>query len=240
MFLAGNFGVRKCHRMQEPPGAWTPDARLHFVSFDPVVRGKAKFQQMNLSWILVGVLIVALLALLFAFPKSSSTAGAAPSAGLVENFVQAANAPSLIPPSKESVSVGPTNVLELQNGDEADGFLSQGPGILMVYATWCGHCKNMMPAFDQASTMTAVKFARIEGHKAQQFMQKHGIRGFPTLLTVNRSNELGRHMGGRDIGSLLAAANALVTPPPVAPATEVPVASSESAPAGGDSVTPPS
>ena len=128
--------------------------------------------------------------------------------------MQATQAPSLMPPSKQPVSIGPTNVLELQNNDEADGFLSQGPAILMVYATWCGHCKNMMPAFDQVSTQTNVKFARIEGHKAPQFMQKHGIRGFPTLLTVNRVNELGRHNGGRDLGSLLSAAHDLATAVP--------------------------
>jgi thiol-disulfide isomerase/thioredoxin len=168
---------------------------------------------MKLTWILVGVLVLVLLALIFAFPKTSSAA-----APLQEAFVQATQAPSLLPPSKQPVSIGPTNVLELQNGDEADGFLSQGPAILMVYATWCGHCKNMMPAFDQVSTQTNVKFARIEGHKAPQFMQKHGIRGFPTLLTVTRTNELGRHMGGRDIGSLMSAANALATAVAVVPA----------------------
>ena len=183
---------------------------------------------MNLTWVLVAVLVIALLALLFAFPKSTS-GPSAPS--LVENFVQAANPPGLVAPSKQPVSVGPTNVLELQSAEEADGFLSQGPGILMVYATWCGHCKHMMPAFDQASTMTSVKFARLEGHKAQQFLQKHGIRGFPTLLTVNRNNELGRHMGGRDVGSLLASANALVTPPPPAEVS--------APPAGGDAASAP-
>lgn len=179
---------------------------------------------MNLTWVLVVVLVLALLALVFAFPKSS--APAAPT--LADGFVRATAAPSLVPPSKAPVSVGPTNVLELQNGDEADGFLAQGPGVLMVYATWCGHCKNMMPAFDAASTQTSVKFARIEGHKAPQFMQKHGIRGFPTIMTVNRGNELGRHMGGRDLGSLLGAANALVTPPVVAVSSEAP---SEAGPA---------
>lgn len=186
---------------------------------------------MNLTWVLIVVLILALLALVFAFPKSATPS--APS--LAQGFVQATSAPSLVPPSKQPVSVGPTNVLELQNGDEADGFLSQGPGILMVYATWCGHCKNMMPAFDQASTQTGVKFARIEGHKAPQFMQKHGIRGFPTLLTVNRSNELGRHMGGRDLGSLVGAANALVTPPVVVVAP-----SSSDGPAAPADASPPS
>lgn len=172
---------------------------------------------MNLTWILVGILVLVLLALVFAFPKSASSA-----APLQDAFLQATQAaPTMMAPSKEPVSIGPTKVLDLQNGDEADGFLSQGPAILMVYATWCGHCKNMMPAYDQVSTQTNVKFARIEGHKAPQFMQKHGIRGFPTLLTVNRVNELNRYMGGRDVGSLLSAANELATAvvsPPAAPA----------------------
>lgn len=186
----------------------------------------AKVQQMNLMWIVFGILLLVLLALVFGFPKSTPSPPT-----LTDSFVQATQAPSLVPPSKQPVSIGPTKVIELQNGDEADGFLSQGPAVLMVYANWCGHCKHMMPAFDHASTQTNVKFARIEGHKAPQFMQKHGIRGFPTILTVTRANELGRHMGGRDIASLVASANALVTPAPVADA----VASS---PPAADSVPP--
>ena len=238
VFLAGVVRVCKGDRMQEAPRTGTPNAGLHFVSFDPVVCDTPKFQQMNLTWILVAILIIALVALVVAFPKSS-TSSAPSQPSLVEGFVQATGAPSLVPPSKQPVSVGPTNVLELQSGDEADGFLSQGPAILMVYATWCGHCKNMMPAYDQASTMTSVKFARLEGHKAQQFLQKHGIRGFPTLLTVNRGNELGRHMGGRDIGSLLAAANALVTPPAPTVSSEAPADAVVTVPPpGGDASAP--
>lgn len=170
---------------------------------------------MNLVWIAVVLLLLVLVALVFAFPKSASSE--APQQQLAAQPVQA----SFVPPAKQPVSAGPSNVIELQNADEADAFLSQGPGILMAYAPWCGHCKNMMPAFDAASTQTSVKFARLEGSKAPAFMQKHGVRGFPTLITVSRGNELGRHSGGRDVGSLLGAANVLTAPPPaVAPPPE--------------------
>lgn len=185
---------------------------MSFVSFDGHVIDRYKVQQMNLIWIAVVLLLLVLVALVFAFPKSASSE--APQPLLAAQPSQA----SFVPPAKQPLSAGPSNVIELQNGDEADAFLSQGPGILMTYAPWCGHCKNMMPAFDAASTQTAVKFARIEGSRAPAFMQKHGVRGFPTIITVSRSNELGRHMGGRDVGSLVGAANVLTAPPPVAPA----------------------
>jgi thiol-disulfide isomerase/thioredoxin len=164
---------------------------------------------MNLVWIAVVLLLLVLVALVFAFPKTASSD--VPQLQAAQPLAQA----TFVPPAKQPVSAGPSNVIELQNGDEADAFLSQGPGILMTYAPWCGHCKNMMPAFDAASTQTPVKFARIEGSKAPAFMQKHGVRGFPTLITVSRANELGRHMGGRDVGSLVGAANVLTAPPPV-------------------------
>lgn len=117
---------------------------------------------------------------------------------------------ALAPPAPLAASKMSTNaskVQELQNEKEGDEFLA-GTGILMTYAPWCGHCKHMMPAFDEASLQSTVKFGRLEGAKAQSFMQKHGIRGFPTLLT-SKNGEIQRYSSGRDVASLLQAASAL-------------------------------
>lgn len=153
---------------------------------------------MNYLWIFAIILVVVLLVLLFAFPSKSTTNTEIP-------FI--ANR-SVIPslPIKENVSQGPSKVSELNTNEEVEEFMNNGPGILLVYAPWCGHCKHMMPAFDTASTQTNVKFARIEGSKTPAFMNKHQIRGFPTILVVNANQTITRHMGGRDVASLLSAA----------------------------------
>lgn len=161
---------------------------------------------MQITWvhIAIAILVVAILYLLFAYPKSDSVAppivrapqAAAPS---VPQPLQAIKQP--LPPS-----VAGHKVRELTTVEDARLFLSSGSGVLLVYAPWCGHCKNMMPAFESASTKTDVPFARIEGQKAPAFMQEKEIRGFPTIFVNNKSNVSSKWQGGRDEGSMLAAA----------------------------------
>ena len=122
------------------------------------------------------------------------------------------SAPKALPPAPSSApaplaskpTVSNHKVQELTSSEDGDAFLKGGPGILMAYAPWCGHCKNMMNAFEMASTQSSAKFARLEGQKAADFMRKHEIRGFPTLLVV-KNNEVSKYTGGRDLASLLAA-----------------------------------
>ena len=156
---------------------------------------------MDKTWLIAALLIAILAALLFLYPIATPTRAAAPALPH-----QAASIPAkaaALPPSVAN------KVVELRSEAEADAFLSSGPGILMVYAPWCGHCKNMMPAFEQASNETDVKFARLEGSAAGGFMTRHQIRGFPTIMTSSSSNQLGRYTQGRDVASLVAGANAL-------------------------------
>ena len=146
------------------------------------------------AWLFL--LLVVLCALVFAFPKSAPPPSPPSSAPLLQ-------APA---PSKDAR--GPTKVFELNSDQEADEFASGQKGILMVYAPWCGHCKTMMPAFDIASTQTSVQFARLEGSKAAAFMNKHQIRGFPTILAV-KDGVVSRYNSGRDASSLVAHASTL-------------------------------
>ena len=141
-----------------------------------------------------------------------------PSLRTVQIYRQAAPAPLA---SKDIPSQGPSKVIELNTNEDVEKFSTEGPGLLLVYAPWCGHCKHMMPAFDAASTQTNVKFARIEGAKAPAFMNKHQVRGFPTIFLVNSNNTITRHNGGRDQSSLLAAA-ALASSTSDAPVTTPP------------------
>ena len=107
------------------------------------------------------------------------------------------------PPKPKS---GPNNVKTLGTAEEVKEFLTQG-GLVMVFAEWCGHCKNMMPALEEASNVPGTRIGKFDGTKDQKFMQEQSIRGFPTiLLTANAQGEFPKYTGGRDAQSLASAA----------------------------------
>jgi len=63
-----------------------------------------------------------------------------------------------------------------------------GPVVVLVYADWCHHCKNMMPAYEQAAKTSPIPFVRIQGHKAPVTARKHMIAGYPTIFGVANVN----------------------------------------------------
>jgi len=152
---------------------------------------RMKIKMVYIVWLLCAFLLLAIAYVMYSAPEKVQPLPAQPT------------------PAPAKPSVENHKVAELSSSEDGDSFLKSGPGILMAYAPWCGHCKNMMNAYEMASTQSPVKFARLEGQKAADFMRKHEIRGFPTLLVVNKNNEVSRYSGGRDLASLLAGVGAL-------------------------------
>lgn len=61
---------------------------------------------------------------------------------------------------------------------------SSGPALVLFYAEWCGHSKNMTPAWKQASESLksqGLNVIEFEHGKDGEEMQKHGVKGFPSL-----------------------------------------------------------
>ena len=166
---------------------------------------------MKLSYILIALLVIAVLYLVF-MPKTTDTAAApvvrapVPSAHAAPHAASASPTPLQV--VKPPAPMENHRVEEITSMDHLKTWIdAKKPGILLVYGSYCGHCKNMMPAFESASTTSAARFARVEGQRAQDFMRQHEIRGVPTMFLLNSKGELQRHQGGRDITSLLNAAN---------------------------------
>jgi thiol-disulfide isomerase/thioredoxin len=88
--------------------------------------------------------------------------------------------------------------------------------LIMVMASWCGHCKSTKPAFEQAAQQIHDRnigtCAYIcsdgkynEGMKpvesmimlAKRFCDKHDIQGYPTILRLNTDNTVKMYQGPR-------------------------------------------
>ncbi len=71
------------------------------------------------------------------------------------------------------------------------------PVMVDCWAPWCGPCKAMAPAFEQAAQALQgqVYFAKLNTEEEQILGQSLGIRSIPTLLLFARGKEVARQAG---------------------------------------------
>jgi thioredoxin 2 len=78
------------------------------------------------------------------------------------------------------------------------------PVVVDFWAPWCGPCKMMAPAFEQAAAQLEprVRLAKVNTEEEQMLGAQYGIRSIPTLAMFRGGREIARQpgaMGAADI-----------------------------------------
>lgn len=121
--------------------------------------------------------------------------------------------PELSFSDKDSIQFRPVanGVTDLNSDKTTEAVLRGvfGPVVVMIYAEWCVHCKNMMAAFEEAAKQAKTPFVRAQGQFVPVAARRHNVSGYPTVLGVASDGTVARFNDERTVSKLLAFSNGL-------------------------------
>ncbi len=82
---------------------------------------------------------------------------------------------------------------------------SELPLVVDFWAAWCGPCKMMAPAYEQAAARVEprARLAKVDTEQNQMLAQRYGIRSIPTLAIFKAGRQVANQAGAMSLPQLV-------------------------------------
>ena len=88
-----------------------------------------------------------------------------------------------------------------------DEAIKQTPVVLVeFFASWCPHCRKMMPVVDQVKELLdgSAAVIQLDIDENKELAQQEEVEGIPTIIIYSNGEEQWRHSGAIDGNAVLA------------------------------------